>query len=70
MKRFSVALAATGVGLLLISSACHKEGTAEKVGKDVDKAMENTGDAMKDAGESLGEKMEDAGDRLKDVTGR
>jgi hypothetical protein len=70
MKLIRVALATTGVALLLISSACHKEGPAEKVGKDIDKAMENTGDTMKDAGKSLGEKMEDAGDRLKDTTGR
>jgi hypothetical protein len=65
---FSVALVTAGVGLVLISAACHKEGPAEKVGKDIDKAMENTGDTMKDAGKSLGEKVEDAGDRLKDST--
>jgi hypothetical protein len=70
MKRFSVALATIGVGLMLVSSACHEEGPAEKAGKKLDETMENTGDAMKNAGESMGEKLEDAGEKMKDATDR
>jgi hypothetical protein len=39
MQRFSVALVTMVVGLMLVTSACHKEGPAEKAGKEADKAM-------------------------------
>jgi hypothetical protein len=70
MKRFSVALVSVGFGLLVMTSSCHKEGPAEKAGKDIDKATENAGDAMKNAGKSMGQKMEDAGDKMKDAARR
>ena len=70
MTRFSVALITVGIGLLLTTSACHKEGPAEQAGKEIDKATDHAGQAMKDAGESMGRKMDEAGDRMKDAAGR
>jgi hypothetical protein len=70
MKRFSVALVTVGIGLLLTTSACHKEGPAEQAGKEVDKATAHAGEAMKDAGESMKQKMDEAGNRMKDAAGR
>ena len=70
MKRFRAALLTMGVGFMLVISACHEEGPAEKAGKELDKTVENTGDAMKDAGRSMGEKLDEAGDKMKDAADR
>ena len=64
-----LAVAVAG-SLLALCAACHREGPAEKAGKDLDKAMEKTGDTMKRAGESVGEKIDEAGEKLKDAAGR
>jgi hypothetical protein len=58
------------VGSLLALPACHREGPAEKAGKDLDKAVEYTGDAMKKAGESVSDKIDEAGEEVKDAAGR
>ncbi len=70
MNRLKAAFVVAVAGSLLVLTACHREGPAEKAGKDLDKAMEHTGDAMKKAGESVGDKIDEAGEKLKDAAGR
>lgn len=65
MRRFSRVLVAAAIGFSLRTVACHKEeGPAERAGKEIDKATDDTSDAMRDAGKKLGEKMEDAGEKM------
>ena len=64
MRRLSKALVAMAIGFTLGTIACHEEGPAERAGKQIDKATEDTSDAMKDAGKKLGDKMEDAGEKM------
>ncbi len=44
----AIALVIAALGLSL-STSCRQKGPAEKAGEKVDKAIENTGDAIKDA---------------------
>jgi MT0933-like antitoxin protein len=69
MSRFKVALGVAVAGLLLNVSACHREGPAEKAGKELDKALDNAGDEMKKAGKSVSDKIDDAGDKMRDAAG-
>jgi hypothetical protein len=69
MKILKVALGVAVAGLLLYISACHREGPAEKAGKELDKAMDNAGDEMKKAGKSMSDKIDDAGDKMRDAAG-
>jgi hypothetical protein len=58
-KKVSLSLSALLLGLTL--AACEKkEGTAEKIGKEVDKAAEQTGQAMEKAKDSVTETAKDA----------
>jgi len=41
-------------------TSCEQEGTMEKSGKAVDKAVEDAGDALKDAKEKMEDAVEDA----------
>jgi hypothetical protein len=70
MSRFNVALVAAVTALLLNTTACHREGPAEKAGKDLDKAMDDAGDAMKKAGKSMSDKIDEAGDKMRNAAGR
>jgi hypothetical protein len=70
MNRFKGALATAVAALLLSTTACHREGPAEKAGKDLDEAMDDAGDAMKKAGKSMSDKLDEAGDKLRDAAGR
>lgn len=49
-------------------TACEREGSAEKVGEDMDRAVENMGDKMDNAAEDAGDRAEAAGDRIEDKT--
>ena len=65
MQRLGNALFASVLLFTIGTTACHKEeGPAERAGKEIDKATDDTSDAMKDAGKKLGEKMEDAGEKM------
>ena len=54
------------LGALAFAVGC-KEGDAEKAGKEMDKAAENTKDSLKKAGEKTGEAVKDAGEKIKDA---
>ncbi len=65
MQRLSKALLALAIGFTTLGTiACHEEGPAERAGKQIDKATDDTTAAMKDAGKKLGDKMEDAGEKM------
>ena len=65
-RRISLTLSAVLLGLTLV--ACKKEGPAEKMGKEVDKAMEKTGEAMEKAADSVKGAAEEAADKAKEAT--
>jgi len=46
--------------LALALSACHKEGPAEKAGKEVDQTMEKAGQQIEKAGEKIENAAKDA----------
>jgi len=49
------------MGVLALSlSACHKEGPAEKAGKEVDQTMEKAGQQIEKAGEKIENAAKDA----------
>jgi hypothetical protein len=62
LRKISLALSAVVLGLVLV--ACEKEGPAEKMGKEVDKAVEKTGEAMEKAGESVENTAKEAADKV------
>ena len=70
MSRFHIALMAAVAALLLDATGCHREGPAEKAGKDLDKAVDDAGDAMKKAGKSIVEKIDEGGDKMRNAAGR
>ena len=49
---------AAALAMMLAVAACEKEGPAERAGKSVDNAVENTGEKI----EPAGEKVQDAAD--------
>jgi hypothetical protein len=65
-RRISLAFSAVLLGLTLV--ACKKEGPAEKMGKEVDKAMEKTGEAMEKAADSVKDTAKEAADKVKEAT--
>jgi hypothetical protein len=46
-----------------LSAGCHKEGPAERAGKQIDHAADKAADAAKTAGQD----MKNAGERMKDA---
>jgi len=70
----TVAILRTRRAALLIAAlalacavGCHKEGPAEKAGREIDDAAEKAGDAVKDAGDKAKDAAEKAGDKVKDA---
>jgi len=61
-KVFCVVLMSAVFGL----AGCQKEGTAEKAGKKIDQATENTGKTLEKAKQSLSGKAEKTGEYLDD----
>ncbi len=57
------------LGTLFVALAgCQKkEGPAERVGREMDKAAEKTGRQLEKAADKVGEKLEDAGAKIKDA---
>lgn len=66
-RKICWAINAVLLGLTLV--ACEKkEGPAEKMGKEVDKATEKAGQAMDKAADSVKETAKDAADKVKEAT--
>jgi hypothetical protein len=66
-KKICLVVNAVLFGLTL--AACEKkEGPAEKMGKEVDKATEKAGQAMDKAADSVKETAKEAGDKAKEAT--
>ena len=66
-RKICLAINAVLLGLTLV--ACEKkEGPAEKMGKEVDKAAEKAGQAMDKAADSVKETAKDAADKAKEAT--
>jgi hypothetical protein len=66
-RKILLAVNAILLGLTLV--ACEKkEGQAEKMGKEVDKAAEKAGQAMDKAADSVKETAKEAGDKVKEAT--
>ena len=69
MNLGKICLAVNAVLLGLTLVACEKkEGPAEKMGKEVDKAAEKAGQAMDKAADSVKETAKDAADKAKEAT--
>ena len=67
----SVRVAVVLTALLLAVSGCQKqEGSAEKAGKEVDKAVEQAGEKVDKAAEKVGEQIEKAGESIQDEARR
>ncbi len=65
--RTAVALTA----LLLAVSGCQKqEGSAEKAGKEIDKAVEQAGEKVDKAAQKVGEQIEKTGESIQDEARR
>ena len=66
-RKICLAINAVLLGLTLV--ACEKkEGPAEKMGKEVDKATEKAGQAMDKPADSVKETAKDAADKVKEAT--
>lgn len=66
-KKICLVVNAILLGSVLV--ACEKkEGPAEKMGKEVDKAAEKAGQAMDKAADSVKETAKDAADKVKEAT--
>ena len=59
-----------GTALFLLSACQKDEGPAEKTGKKIDEAVEQSADAMKDAIDTAGEKLEATGEKIQDSANR
>ena len=67
LRKICLAVNAVLLGLTLV--ACEKkEGPAEKMGKEVDKAAEKAGQAMDKAADSVKETAKEAADKAKEAT--
>ena len=67
LRKICLAVSAVLLGLTLV--ACEKkEGPAEKMGKEVDKAAEKAGQAMDKAADSVKETAKEAADKAKEAT--
>ena len=55
------------VATVLVGFGC-KEDSAEKAGRDLDRAAEKTKDKMKEAADKTGDAIKDAGNKVKDAT--
>ncbi|MBF8177941.1 hypothetical protein [Herminiimonas contaminans] len=58
-KNMAMTILATGI-MALSLSACHKEGPAEKAGKEMDKTMDKAGQQIEKAGEKIENAAKDA----------
>lgn len=76
MSIYRALLAVAFIGVLTFSlSACEREGPAERAGKKIDKAVEESGEAIDKAGdkakeavEEAGKAIDKAGDKAKEAT--
>ena len=62
------------LALLAATASCRDEGPMERAGRNVDRAVSDTGetveDSLEDAGEAIEEFFDDAGDAVEDATRR
>lgn len=63
-----IILLVLGILVAGLSGCKKKEGSAERAGKEIDKAVEKTGKQIDKAVEKTGEKIEKAGEKIKDST--
>ena len=61
--------AALLIAVLALACAvgCHKEGPAERAGREIDEAAEKAGGAVKDAGDKAKDAADEAGAKMKDA---
>ena len=61
--------AALLIAVLALACAvgCHKEGPAERAGREIDDAAEKAGDAVKDAGDKAKDAADEAGEKVKEA---
>ena len=64
MSRLGLALA-LGVGLTVLVGC--EQGSAQKAGEKVDRAVEDAGKAIQKAGEKAADKLEEAGKKVRDA---
>lgn len=69
MKNLGMKIVAMAL-LALPLMACEQEGPAERAGKRLDQAVENSKDALNDAVDRAGEEIEEAGDAIREKTDR
>ena len=65
-RAWRVALGAAACAVVL-SAGCHREGPAERAGRKIDDAAEDTADAMKRAGQDAKDAAEKLGDDVQDA---
>ena len=65
MRKLLLPLMASAI---LIGTGCKEESSAEKAGKELDKAAENAKDSVNKAADKTGDALKDAGNKLKDAT--
>jgi len=53
---------------LTLAGCSDDEGPAEKVGKQIDEGMEETGDQIENATDEMGDKAEEMGDKVEEAT--
>lgn len=53
---------------LTLAGCSDDEGPAEKVGKQIDQGMEETGDQIEEATDEMGDKAEEVGDKVEEST--
>lgn len=67
----TVSAAVALTALMIAVSGCQKqEGSAEKAGKEIDKAVEQAGEKVDKAAEKVGEQIEKAGESIQDEARR
>lgn len=57
-----------GILLALSFAACKKEGPAEKMGKKVDEAVEQTKEKMEETGKAMEEATEESAEKMEEAT--
>ena len=65
LKKILIAVLFSCLSLTLAS--CDQKGPAEKVGENIDKGIEKTGEAIEEAGEAVEEAVEGANEKIKDA---
>lgn len=68
MKQYLYALIFTGLISTNLIGCSAEEGPAERAGKKVDEAVEQTNEKVEDAVDEASDKIEEAGDKIENAT--